>query len=102
MKKTWLRSDELEAIASALAGERDVSRAILADGPQGSPLLVIAYYERPATVEAASSRIQELVALLVGVLGDGARGVGFSAGGPEDVALYERQGRVFYEREASP
>ena len=101
MKKTEVRLEELEAIARALAVERDVARAFLTDGPKGSPMIVIAYDERPASVEAASTRIQELVALLAGVLGDRAHGVGFSAGGPEDVALYERHGRVFYERGAT-
>jgi len=84
-------------IASVLAGRPDVARALI---PPGGPKPTIAfeYDERPATVEEASRRVEELVSAVAPILGSRAREFGFAAGGPEEIARLAAGADVLYER----
>ena len=94
---TVLPDDVLEALRGALARQPDVSRALLLTGGD-KPALVFEYDERPPSVSAAQARLQKLLAAVAPVLGDAAYGLGFSAGGPEEVARLAAGAEVVYER----
>jgi hypothetical protein len=95
-----LSTKQLRELNRLLAERREVARALLVpEGSKPKPTLMFEYDERPADVDAARTAIQELVAAVAPALGDAAYKLGFSAGGPEDVASIAPGGKVIYERE---
>jgi hypothetical protein len=86
-----------DALTRVLVRRREVVWALFV--PDGErPVLVFESGERPDTVEDARRNIQDLVAAVAPVLESRAAGIGFSAGGPEDVATFAAGAKVGYER----
>jgi hypothetical protein len=91
-----LSSEQRAALAMVLAERPEVARAIfVTDGPK--PVLAFEYDDRPESVEAARTAVQELVAAVAPALGDTARAIGFVAGGRDDLRS-SAGGEVVYER----
>jgi hypothetical protein len=86
------------ALQAVLARRPEVRRAIFTDSTT-RPTVAFEYDERPPSVEAARAVIQALFAAVGPVLGSLAREVGFSAGGPQEIAPVTGAGVVIYERE---
>jgi len=80
--------------ADLFAGRPDVVRAIYVTGT-ARPLLALEYDDRPATVADAQRMVQVLVAP---VLGELAREISFSAGGPEEIAAIAAGGVIVHQR----
>jgi hypothetical protein len=94
---TPLSRDESRALRKVLVLRPEVNRALFVSGGE-RPALVLEYDERPATVDEARTRLQELVVAVSPALSRRAGEIGFSAGGPEDVARFTAGGQVVFER----
>jgi hypothetical protein len=81
-------------LATLLAGRPEVARAIFVTGT-ARPVLAFEYDDRPATVADAQRMVQVLVAP---VLGELAREISFSAGGPEEIAAIAAGGVIVHQR----
>ena len=86
-----------EALILAVSGQPHVRRVIYMSAGE-KPTIAFEYDERPPSVEAAKSMIQDLVAVIRPALGDFAYRCGISAGGPEEIASFAARGEVIYER----
>jgi hypothetical protein len=93
-----LSEEERRALQSVLKVRPEVRRALYVERGE-RPTVAFEYDDRPTDVEAAQSMIQDLVTAGAPVLGELASECGFSAGGPEEIALLASGGDVIYERE---
>jgi hypothetical protein len=93
-----LPSEARGALRLVLSQQPQVRRAIFVRTGE-KPTIVFEYDERPPSVAAAQSTIDDLVAVVTPALGAFAYQCGISAGGPEEIARFASAGEVVYERE---
>jgi hypothetical protein len=86
-----------EELGRVLAGRPEVARAYFVPGEPTSTL-AFEYDESPESIADAQRMASELVKLVVPLLGEAGRRIGFTAGGPDEIALAAPGGEVVYER----